>query len=124
MLVVRNEELGESGTEGNLAGGVATPSRGAEEVSVIRQRQVPGAANPPHTHDREEVTVVLSGSVRVTTGEEEAELSAGDALIVPAHTVHQVRTVGDAQAEWLLVAPSGVRFLFADGREVSPPWAE
>lgn len=124
MLVVRNEVLRGSGTEGNFAGGVATPSRGAEEVSVIRQRQAPGAANPPHLHDREEVTVVLSGSVRITTEKEEAELSAGDALIVPAHTVHQVQTVGDAEAEWLLAAPSGMRFLFADGREASPSWAK
>lgn len=124
MLVVRNEGLQGSGTEGNFAGGVATPSRGAEEVSVIRQRQAPGAANPPHSHDREEVTVVLSGSVRVTTDEEEIDLSAGDALVVPAHTVHQIRTVGDIEAEWLLAAPSGVRFLFADGREASPPWAK
>lgn len=123
MLVVRNEELGESGTEGNFAGGLATSSRGAEEMSVIRQRQAPGASNPPHSHDREEVTVVLSGSVRITAEGEEAELSAGDALIVPAHTVHQVQTVGNAEAEWLLAAPSGVRFLFADGREASPPWA-
>lgn len=124
MLVVRNEELGESGTEGNFAGGVATPSRGAEEVSLIRQRQAPGSANPLHLHDREEITVVLSGSVRVTTEREEVDLSAGDALIVPAHTVHQVQTVGDAEAEWLLAAPSGVRFLFADGRETSPSWAK
>lgn len=61
--------------------------------------------------------------VRVTAGEEEAELSAGDALIVPAHTAHQVRTIGDTEAEWLLSAPAGVRFMFADGQEASPTWA-
>ena len=54
----------------------------------------------------------------------EAELSAGDALIVPAHSVHQVQTVGEGEAEWLLAAPSGVRFLFVDGREASPSWVQ
>lgn len=124
MMVVRREELEASGTKGNFAGGVATPSRGATEVSVIRQRQMPGAKNPPHLHDREEVMVVQAGRVKVTTEREEAELSAGDALIVPADTLHQVQTAGDAEAEWLLAAPAGVRFVFADGREASPAWAK
>lgn len=123
MMVVRGRELEASGTEGNFAGGVATPGRGATEVSVIRQRQAPGAANPPHFHDREEVMVVLSGAVKVTSEKEDEELSAGDALIVAANTVHRIETTGDTEAEWLLVAPAGVRFLFADGREAAPAWA-
>jgi quercetin dioxygenase-like cupin family protein len=124
MLVMRGRELEGSGTKGNFAGGLATPSRGATEVSVIRQRQGPGAANPPHSHDREEVMVVLSGTVRVTAEKEGAELSAGDALIVPANVVHQIETIGETEAEWLLAAPAGVRFLFAHGREASPPWSK
>lgn len=124
MLVVRGQELEVSGTEGNFAGGVATPSRGASEVSMIRQRQAPGAANPPHSHDREEVMVMLSGTVKVTAEKEDADLSAGDALIMPANVVHQIETIGEAEAEWLLAAPAGVQFMFADGREASPAWAE
>ena len=112
-----------SGTAGNFAGGVATPGRGAKEVSVIRQRQAPSAANPPHSHDREEVMVVLTGTVKVTAGKKEAELSAGDALIVPANTVHWIETIGDPEAEQFLAAPAGVRFLFPDGRVASPAWA-
>jgi len=123
-LVLRGRELEVSGTEGNFAGGVATPGRGATEVCVIRQKQTPGAANPPHSHDREEVMVVLSGTVRVTAEREDAELSAGDALIVPANVVHRIETTGDDEAEWLLAAPAGIRFLFADGREASPAWAK
>jgi quercetin dioxygenase-like cupin family protein len=123
VLVVRGQELEATGTEGNFAGGVATPGRGAEEVSVIRQRQSPGAANPPHLHDREEVMIVLTGTVKVTIEKEETELSAGDALIVPANTMHRIETIGEAEAGWLLSAPAGVRFLFSDGREASPAWA-
>jgi hypothetical protein len=64
--------------------------------------------------------IVLSGTVRVTAEKEDAELSAGDALIVPANAIHQIGTIGETEAEWLLAAPAGVRFLFADGREASP----
>lgn len=124
VLVLRGRELEASGTEGNFAGGVATPGRGAKEISVIRQRQKPGASNPPHSHDREEVMVVLSGTVRVTAENETAKLFAGDALIVPANVVHWVETTGDDEAEWLLTAPAGIRFLFADSRETLPDWAK
>ena len=124
MLVVRGQELEASGTEGNFAGAVATPSRGATEVSVVRQRQAPGASNPPHLHDREEVMVQLSGSARVAVGEEVFELSPGDALIAAPDAEHRVEGVGDSGGEWLLAAPAGVRFFApGDGREVSPSWA-
>ena len=123
--MVRGYELEPSGTEGFFAGGLATPGRGADEVSVIRQRQEPGAVGPPHLHDREEVMVQLSGSARVAVGGEVFELSPGDALIVAPNAEHRVEGVGDSGGEWLIVAPAGVRFFSpADGREVSPSWAE
>ena len=122
---VRGYEIAPSGTEGFFAGGLATPSRGAGEVSAIRQRQEPGAVGPPHLHDREEVMVQLSGSARVAVGEEVFELSPGDALIVAPDAEHRVEGVGDSGGEWLLVAPAGVRFFApGNGREVSPSWAE
>ena len=125
VRVVRGYELEPSGTEGFFAGGLATPGRGTGEVSVIRQRQEPGAVGPLHLHDREEVMVQLSGSARVAVGEEVFELSRGDALIVPSDTEHRVEGVGDSGGEWLLVAPSGVRFFSpVDGREISPSWAQ
>lgn len=108
---------------GNSGSGVATPSRGAAEVSVIRQRQIPGGANPPHTHDREEVMVLLAGAVTVTVAGAPQPLGPGDALIVPPGTPHAVANTGDRPAEWLLVAPAGVRFFHLSGEEGSPPWA-
>ncbi|MGN6563613.1 MAG: cupin domain-containing protein [Thermomicrobiales bacterium] len=108
---------------GNFGSGVATPSRGATEVSVIRQRQLPGGANPAHTHDREEVMVVLAGMVTVTVAGEARALGAGDALIVPPRTSHTVANSGAEPAEWLLIAPAGVRFFHTNGEEGSPPWS-
>jgi quercetin dioxygenase-like cupin family protein len=71
MTVVHSNELQFIETPGgNFGSGLATPSRGAAEVSVIRQRQQPGGANPPHMHDREEVMVLLAGAVTVTVAAE------------------------------------------------------
>jgi len=124
MFVVHADELEYIETPGgNFGMAVATPSRGATEVSVIRQRQAPGGANPVHTHDREEVMILLVGEMSVTVGEEPISLAAGDAVIVPARTPHRVEQRGIQPAEWLLVAPAGVRFFHASGEEGTPPWS-
>ena len=108
---------------GNSTGGLATPQRGAREVSVILQRQEPGGHNPSHRHDREEVLLVRTGAVRLTLGDEEFALTAGDTAIIPAETLHQLENSGDGVAEWLLIAPAGVRFFRPDGEENFPEWA-
>ena len=124
MITIRKHELVEIETPGgNVGAAVATPSRGATQVSVIRQRQRPGGANPTHTHDREEVMVVLAGAVTVTAADESHELGPGDTVILPARTAHRIENRSDADAEWLLIAPAGVRFFHANGDEGNPPWA-
>ena len=125
MSVIRNDQLGFVDTpNGNAAAPVATPSRGAAEVSVIRQRQQPGGFNPPHTHDREEVLVLLIGRLEVTIDSESHTLDAGDAIVIQPAVAHQLRTVGDEPAEWLLAAPAGYRFYHASGEEAAPAWAK
>ena len=124
MIVVRGNELQFIETPGGNSGsGVATSSRGAAEVSVIRQRQQVDGTSPPHTHDREEVMVLLSGKVTVSTSEKSVALGPGDAVIVPPQTPHRVENTGSQPAEWLLVAPAGVRFFRDGGEEACPPWS-
>lgn len=125
MRVIRRHELRDIATPGGNAGAaLATPSQGATQVSVIRQRQQPGGANPLHTHDREEVLVLLAGEITVTLGGDVHAISAGDTVIIPPRTPHHLANTGDAPAEWLLIAPAGVRFFHADGAEGVPPWAQ
>ncbi len=124
MTVVHGDELRFIETPGgNFGSGLATPSRGATEVSVIRQRQRPGGTNPAHTHDREEVMVLLAGSVTVTVAGKSHVLGPGDAVIVPPRAAHQVENAGAEPAEWILVAPAGVRFFHATGEEGFPTWS-
>lgn len=124
LIIVRDTELVPIDSPGgNASAGIATPSRGAREVSVIRQRQHPGGTNPPHRHDREEVILVLRGELRISAGETTQVVRAGDAAIVPAETLHRLAAVGASDAEWLTVAPAGIRFVHENGEEASPPWA-
>ncbi len=124
MNVLRATDLTPIETPGaNTTTGIATPSRGAQEVSIIRQRQQPGGGNPPHTHDREEVMLVTAGTVEVRIQEDVVTLSPGDTLVVPAQTLHQLATVGEVDAEWLLIAPAGIGFFHANGEQADPVWA-
>jgi quercetin dioxygenase-like cupin family protein len=105
--------------------GLATPRRGAAEVAVWRGVTDPGASTPPHTHDHEEVLVVLSGSGSASMEGERVELAPGDVVIVPARKLHQL--FGPAAGEPLdaiAVMPLGTRTFLPDGEELQAPWAE
>lgn len=124
MTITRGADVELLDTPGrNRTGALATASRGAREVGVYRQRQMPGGANPAHTHDREEVMVVTAGRVTVTVGDERFEIGSGDTVIVPARTLHRIENGTDEPAEWLLVAPAGTRFFGENGAEMTPAWA-
>ena len=123
MRIVQSTPLVPTGTDGNAAGPVATPSTGAGDVSVIHQRQVPNAVGPHHSHDREEVLYLLTGAVSIQTGEYRHSLRQGDAAIIPGGVVHRIETTSDVPAEWLLVATSGVGFFNTEGTPVTPPWS-
>jgi len=121
MTIVRDGDVNMLQTPGGMeTGSLASPGCGATEVLALRQRQQPGGQNPPHRHDREEVMVQMAGTATVSISDEETQLSPGDTLIVPAQAVHRVTNRGDEPAEWLLVAPAGLRFFTPDGEEIKP----
>ena len=124
MIVLRTQDQQTTVTpNGNTVTPLATPSRGAHEVSVVRQSQTPGGFNPPHSQNREEIMVQLAGQVTVTSGGgRSAVLSPGDTLTMPANTTHQVQNTGDADAEWLIIFAAGMHFVGENGVAISPEW--
>jgi quercetin dioxygenase-like cupin family protein len=125
MGVVRAAEISEFELMGNHMRGLATPSRGAAEVSVWRGLTEPGASTPPHTHDHEEVVVILAGSGSASIGSERVEVAPGDVVIVPANTLHQLFGPADGQPlDAIAAMPLGTRTFLPDGEELQAPWAE
>jgi len=104
--------------------GFTAPSRGATELCTWRLDIEPGAESEAHRLDREEVFIVLEGTITVGLDEKEINLAVGDALAVPAQSLLQVGNRSDAPARALVCVSAGVRATFADGRELgTPPWA-
>ena len=125
MTLIRNQAATPLTTpNGNIVTSLATPSRGARELSVIRQCQRPGGFNPLHSQTREEVMVQLRGRVTVTCAGQETLLEPGDTLIIAAGVLHEIANAGDEDAERLLAFRADVTFHAEDGAAVHPAWLE
>jgi quercetin dioxygenase-like cupin family protein len=69
----------------------------AKGYAVSRYLYPPGTYFPLHTHREDKIDAVVSGHFRVTMGEEEVLLGAGDALFVPCGVEHSAEVVGDEE---------------------------
>ena len=70
-------------------------SRGSQGIALVRGRIAPGGVLPRHTHDVEEALTVLQGTGLSEIGDEKYTITAGDAVLLPAHVPHQLSSVGD-----------------------------
>ena len=82
-------------------------TRGA--YCLLDMRVAPGKGVPHHTHTREdEALFVLSGELEVTVGDEVFTLRAGQTLLAPRNTPHQLRNSGNVANHYLIMfSPSG-----------------
>jgi mannose-6-phosphate isomerase-like protein (cupin superfamily) len=103
--------------------GLASPSRGSAGLCTWRLTLASGLESPePHTLDRDEIFMVLRGTIRLSTDSD--AVTAGDVAVVPAGTPIQVANVGDGEAEVVVAIAAGFTATAADGSEIgTPPWA-
>ena len=73
------------------------------DLSIARMRSPSGWAEPGQTPEFDEYTVVLKGSLRVTTREGAIEVSAGEAIIVHKGEWVQYSTPGADGAEYVAI---------------------
>jgi quercetin dioxygenase-like cupin family protein len=124
VRVIPAADIVEHERGGNRMSGLATPSRGAAELMVWRTVLAPGGAPPPHSHDHEEICVVLRGTGVVREpGSRESRFGPGDVIVAPAGAVHEVRADDGVECEWVAALPAGTRTFRADGSELEIPWA-
>ena len=102
---------------------LATPSRGSHETSVWRVQLTASLATPTHRLTREEIFVVLSGTLRVELGGVVSQANPGDAIVVPKDTDVALSCYSE-HAEVLCCLPVGGQAQLQDGQLFTPPWAE
>jgi len=74
-----------------------------EAVSIARMKSPPGWVEPAQTPEFDEYTVVIKGSLRVTSKDGAIDVAAGQAVIVAAGERVQYSTPGPDGAEYLAV---------------------
>lgn len=102
--------------------GMASPKRGSSQLCTWKIVVAPGhQPDGWHTLDRDEVFMVLAGTLGVA-GE---KIEAGDVLVMPAGERIEVSNPGDTPAEVMVSIPAGFTATMADGTTIgTPPWAE
>ena len=78
------------------------------QISVVESDWLPGFTAAPHFHkSHSETFYVFSGKVEWTVGGEKHVLGAGDAIHIPANTVHSVNVLEKIHTLWI-GAPGGI----------------
>ncbi len=108
MPIVRAGEVSESEMfEGVRVRILAGRERGARSSTLGIARLGPKKRIPSHIHpDHEEVILILKGKLLFRMSGEEAEVSPGDAIIVPPRAPHELVNLGDEEAEIVISFPT------------------
>lgn len=117
-VLIRASDIPRLDRGGVVMSPLATPAQGATDVLVLRGTVDPGLEFPAHSHDRQEVLVLLRGSAQATIGTDELGVEAGDVLIIPAGNVHTFAALGGERLEAIGIAPAGTRTFLPNGEEL------
>ncbi len=71
-----------------------------EKMMIAKMQFKDGFRVPLHSHENEQITQCVSGTMRFWFGEnkeQEMELHAGEMVVIPAHLPHEALMVGDVE---------------------------
>ncbi|HEY3479853.1 MAG TPA: cupin domain-containing protein [Streptomyces sp.] len=101
----------------------AASALGSKELCAWRAEVAAGTSGPPHRVSREEVFLVLSGSLELTIDGETRPLGPGDAAVAgPGSSIGLSNTSEEPATMWVTTS-IGLEATLADGSRISPPWA-
>jgi mannose-6-phosphate isomerase-like protein (cupin superfamily) len=100
--------------------GLASPSRGATQTCVWRVSIRPGAGPAEHSFDREEVLVATGGRAVATLDGTSHDVTAGDAIVVPAQTAFSIKNPYQEPFAAVVALPVGARARLATGETLIP----
>jgi quercetin dioxygenase-like cupin family protein len=122
MSVITASEAPTFDVGGAIITGLASPSRGSADSAAWRVRFRADQPSPRHALSREEIFVVLEGSITARFADREETAEAGSALIVPAGEEFALVADGGPAEAVCIMAVGGQAI--ADGSAFTPPWAE
>ncbi len=89
-----------------------------DRQTLVRYWYAPGAIFPSHAHPEEQMTVVLSGRITFTVGDQTVTLGPGEVATIPGGVPHGATVAGNESVETLnTLSPRRVRAPGADAEE-------
>jgi quercetin dioxygenase-like cupin family protein len=75
--------------------GVHRQTVSGEKVMLTRIVYRDGVVIPEHSHEAEQIMLLVSGRLWAKVADEEKEVGPGDLLIIPSNWIHAFRQLGD-----------------------------
>lgn len=94
------------GVKGATIREVLTARDGAPNFAMRIFDVEPGGHTPLHHHNYEHEVYVLEGQAEIETSEGPRPIRSGDALYVPANSLHQFRNTGATTLKFICLIPS------------------
>lgn len=120
--VVPHQGLRTFSNQGNDLVGIATKSQGAREFETWRTSVAVGSRSPVHSHDSEEIFVMLRGKGQLIIGGEPYDFEAPCTLIAPAKVQHQFINTGDVPTDAIVIVGIDSKIYAEDGETIVFPW--
>jgi len=71
-----------------------------DQIMVTKMKFKDGFVVPLHSHENEQVTEVISGTIRFWFGEDESQVvdvHAGETVVIPSNLPHKAQMIGDVE---------------------------
>ena len=100
---------------------ITRPGDGTTSSAVSYSEVGVGAGAPLHTHEADELIVILEGTLEARLGDEVATAGANHTLVIPPNTPHGFTNVGPGDAKLLAFFPISDPFDHTTYLEGEPP---
>ena len=100
---------------------IVRPGDGTTSSSMSYSVVGIGAGAPLHTHEADELIVILEGTVEARLGEEVSRVGADHTLVIPPNTPHGFTSVGPGDARIVAFFPISDPFAHTTFLEGEPP---
>jgi quercetin dioxygenase-like cupin family protein len=117
-----HSECKEFAMYGNQYKGIATKTMGSDSFEIWQTTLAVGSKTPKHSHETQEVFVLLKGEILATIGDQDIHCVAPCTLVCPAQIPHQLTNVGKEPTEQIVVLGIDSKIFDLAGKEMALPW--
>lgn len=81
-----------------LGEGIARRFLCGERITVAQFELKKGALVPEHSHENEQISYILEGTLRFVLAGQPVEVRAGEVLVIPPQVPHSAEAIADCRA--------------------------